>query len=131
MSIYIYGSYTIGAWRGAQTKVGLIMHLRNGGNEQGSYTIYIVLIYVCVCMYANIRVNPRVAVRRAEGAGRGAQPEIGFIMHLRNGPPQNSLVKTEPDPCCHRQYLRSLRSQKTMSSRPILFAWGVSTGRIL
>ena len=30
--------------------------------------------------------------------------------------------KTEPDPSCHTQHLRSLRSQKTMSSRPTQFA---------
>jgi len=29
---------------------------------------------------------------------------------------------TEPDPCCHTQHLRYLRSQKTMSSRPSQFA---------
>ena len=33
--VYIYGSYTIGAGRGAQPKIGFIIHLRNGGGEHG------------------------------------------------------------------------------------------------
>jgi len=40
----------------------------------------------------------------------------------------NLCGKAEPDPCCHTQHLRSLRSQKTMSSRPIQFASRTGVG---
>jgi len=67
------------------------------------------------------RVNPSLGLR--------VNPTLGLTRcsHFRVNPVS---VCGGPDPCCHTQHLRSLRSQRTMSSRPTQLASQTGVGTL-